>query len=119
MTINTAITEVQAICPHAYPDETVTRWLSELDGKLREEVVKDTSEPVKYIWPEDADTSLLADHPHDDIYPAYILAMVDLCNRDTVRYANDMQVFNQKKEDYACWYRRTHKSASYSGWITL
>lgn len=106
-TVNTVLAEVHQVRPDVYGDELLTSWLSELDGKLSTELLK-MEAPVQYSYPDDGETELLVPHPYDNLYVLYLIAMMDLYNREIDLYQNDMQVFNRAWSEYASQYRRTH-----------
>lgn len=114
-TISEVIAQTQAVRPDLYTDEQITGWLSELDGQLSVELLK--TDPVSYSWPEDANTSLLVPHPYDRLYHLYVIAMIDLYNRETELYANDMAVFNSAMQEYRSYYRRTNRPAADGNWF--
>jgi len=112
MTIREAIDRVDAIKPNAFTRFDKINWLNELDGKIFEEVIKthEGAPAAHYAYTEDTDgmTELLASAPYDDVYPAWLEAMIDLKNREIVSYNNSMAVFNAKYADFVNWYNRTH-----------
>ena len=114
-TISEVIAQTQAVRPDLYTDEQITGWLSELDGQLSVELLK--TEPVAYKWPEDAGKELLVLHPYDRMYHLYVIAMIDLYNREADLYANDMAVFNSALQEYRSYYRRTNRPAPDGNWF--
>ena len=75
------------------------------------------TEPASYSWPEDAGTELLVPHPYDRLYHLYVIAMIDLYNRETDLYTNDMAVFNSAMQEYRSYYRRTNRPAADGNWF--
>lgn len=114
-TISEVIAQTQAVRPDLYTDEQITGWLSELDGQLSVELLK--TEPVAYKWPEDAGKELLVPHPYDRMYHLYVIAMIDLYNREADLYANDMAVFNSALQEYRSYYRRTNRPDPDGNWF--
>lgn len=114
-TISEVINQTQAVRPDLYTDEQMTAWLSELDGQIAAELLG--KEPVAYSWPEDAGAQLLVPHPYDRLYHLYIISMIDLYNRETDLYANDMAVFNAAMQEYRSYYRRTNRPAAEGNWF--
>lgn len=107
MTVNTAIMRADELRPNAYSESEKTAWLSELDGKISLEIFK--AEPqTRYTYSQDADRELLVSHPHEDIYPLYIAAMVDFYNQDVSSYQNAMSMFNNRYDIFAKWYQRSN-----------
>ena len=113
MTVMDAITQLQAIKPNQYDDETVIRWLSDLDGMLYREVVRDheNSEDIAHgpYDPEaDMDTELMVQAPYSDIYIKYLSAQVDFNNAEYQRFNNSMVMFNMAFMAFADWYNRNN-----------
>jgi hypothetical protein len=135
MTIGQAVERADALKPNHYTDADKRAWLSALDGRIFEELVKthdtDNGEgsagdgpsagggpsagdgpsaggfaPYGADAPED--TVLLAPPPYDEVYTAWLLARVDLYNAELERYNNSAMLFNVLYADLAAWYNRTH-----------
>ena len=96
MTIEEAIELCDRMKPNHYEKDDKLRWLSELDGRIRIEIL-DTheggpSEPFSaYDENTPMDTELLAVPPYDGLYLHYLGAQVDYYNAE-----------------YADWYNRSH-----------
>lgn len=114
MTVSEAIMEVDKLRPNAYSEDVKVRWLSELDGKIALEVCKSKDVPL-YKYPNDCDRELLVAHPHSDIYPLYLVAMIDFYNQDIGSYQNVMSMFNNNYDIFAKWYQRTQVPKSNGG----
>ena len=89
MTINKAMERASRLRSDPYDDETKAGWLLELEGRIREEVVKAhegavAGEPVR-AFPE------------------------DLHNGEADRYANSARVFNSALDAWAQAYPRRHR----------
>lgn len=115
MTILQAITQTQAVKPHQYDEETVVRWLSDLDGKIYHEYVKGYEVPEgveithgPYDPEEDMDTVLLVPDPYSNIYVQYLCAQVDYYNGEMDRYNNGMVMYNIALSEFVDYYNRTH-----------
>ena len=107
MKINEAIMEADDMRPNVYDEETKVKWLENLDGKISQEVMQNKTVP-DYEYSRDGETELLVSKPHDDIYPLYLVAMIDYNNGDTDFAVNSMNLFNQRYEVFAKWYIRNH-----------
>lgn len=107
MKINKAIMYADDLRPNAFDDDVKVMWLSELDGKIEREVFK-SEKTVPYVLPVDGEKELLVKHPHSDIYPLYIVAMIDFYNNDIDKYQNAMVIFNSKYDIFAKWYQRNN-----------
>lgn len=113
MTISEAITQLQAVKENQYDDETLVRWISDLEGILYEDVVKnhEGSEDVqhgRYSVDTDMDTVLMVPEPYSDIYIKYLMAQVDYHNAEMQRYTNSMIMYNVALDAFASWYNRNN-----------
>lgn len=113
-TVNKVIEYVDRVKPNAYGEEEKYRWLSELDGMVRR-VVMQEPEVSPYRYPDDGDTELLVPYPFNEVYPLYMMAMIDLHNKEYAAYNNSVMTFNTKLDEYKKAYIREHlpKSAGY------
>lgn len=115
MTIQEALTRADALRPNKISRSEKLRWLSDLDGKIRHEII-DTHEGgpeepfAGYTEQTSVQTELLAAAPYDDLYIKYLFAQIDLTNRELANYNNSVQVFDAAYTDYRNWYNRTHMS---------
>lgn len=114
MKIIDAITQLQAIKPNQYDDDTIVRWLSDLDGIIYEEVIKWHESEAEiahgpYDPKTDMDTTLMVSEPYTDVYIKYLSAQVDYYNAELARYNNSMIMYNVALSSFADWYNRKHK----------
>lgn len=98
MTIADVITAVSHVKPHQYSDEVVARWISELEGRVWEDVYAEyTDAPAKPALPyrsaSDTLAKLLIPFPHDGLYIKWVCSQIDYFNADYDRYANSAQMF--------------------------
>ena len=107
MTISEAISQTRKLSGNAVDDNTMCRWLSELDGRLMLDFYKG-SEWMAYALPQDADHELLVPFPWDELYVHYLEAMVYYSNGEFERYRNSYEMYNKKELDFRQWYARTH-----------
>ena len=105
MTLREAITLADALAPNAVARELKIHWLSELDGRVEQEVHSpDKASGFKGYTPETSeDTVLKIPYPYDSIYPIWIKMHVDRVNGEMQKY-NDGTVLCDEKLDA---YRRT------------
>ena len=113
MTISEAITQLQAVKENQYDDETLVRWISDLEGTLYEDIVKnhESSEDIphgRYSVDTDMDTVLMVPEPYSDIYIKYLMAQVDYHNAEMQRYTNSMIMYNVALDAFAGWYNRNN-----------
>lgn len=72
-------------------------WLSELDWKIYEELLKKRYDIQfnGYTSGTSTSTELLAPEAFSEIYPAYLIMKTDYMNAETGRYNNSASVFNR------------------------
>ncbi|NCB34613.1 MAG: hypothetical protein EOM58_01065 [Clostridia bacterium] len=115
MKVSEAISQANGLRDNTLSDEQKAAWLFNLDGEVSEIVGEDA--PAN-SWPE-TDAELLMPAPHDDIYPLYLVAMIDYYNQESTLYANDMQVFNSAMNNARAWWRRHHRPDSKEYWKVM
>lgn len=113
MTIIDAINRVDAIKPNTYNPEEKIRWLSKLDGLIKEKIIDthEGSENVSFTgYDENTElqTELLVPHPFDDIYIHYLEMKIDYTNGEYKKYNNSASVYNAAYQEYARHYNREH-----------
>lgn len=110
MKIQEAIDYLDEVKPNQYPFEIKLQWLSELDARLYEDIIKTHEGDVPEVtFPyTDSQTELLAPFPHTCIYADWMRAKIDDANGETARYQNSMIMFNAEYEEFARWYNSTH-----------
>lgn len=113
MTVPEVLMEIGRVKPHQYTPDTLTRWLSELDGRVWEDLLSNyLPEEQKPAFPYsggDALTQLLIPFPHDDIYIKWLTAQIDFHNGDFERYNNAMMMWQEQYQGYLDSYTRSHK----------
>lgn len=125
MTLAELIAYVDKIRPNAYDKDIMTGWLNTIERRVYEEVVKralpdDITSFEEYMNPpeiphgpynydEDAETTLLVDDPHKDVYVTYILSQMDYANAEIDRYNMDVSMHQAAWDEYAAEYRRNHR----------
>lgn len=123
MTIQEAITIIDQRKPSAYSTDDKVRWLSTLDGRVYEEIIKqhdnyeeDGDNPFSGYTASDLTEEMLIAYPYEDIYIDWLTAQIDLANADIGRYNNAIIAFNTQYTDYSNWYRRNHMPKQTIGW---
>ena len=117
MTIIEAINRVDTIKPNSYGQTEKIRWLSELDGIIKNEIF-DTHEGGENIsfsgYTEDTalDTVLLVPAPYDDIYIHYMEMRIDYANNEYGKYNNSMVMYNTAYSAFERYYNRNHMPIS-------
>lgn len=99
MTVIEAINFADEQRPNAYDTLTKILWLSELDGRIRKELL-DTheggpEEPFEgYDSLDDQNRALLAPHPYDSIYLYWLYTKIDFMNGETARFNSSALMYN-------------------------
>lgn len=104
------ISRVDDMEPNLYTPEQKLKWLSILDGKVYEEVIR-PCEPradgfAEYV---NGDEELLIPFPYGyDCYYFYLQAMIAAENSETQRYNKRIVMFNNAYTEFINWYNRNH-----------
>ena len=111
------IDRVDLMEPNQYSPEQKLHWLSTLDGKLFEELVRPRHPEREKIRPyETGQEELLIAFPYgEDIYYNYLQAMIAAENSETQRYNRRMTMFNSVMTEFVNWYNRTNEPVSREG----
>ena len=113
MTISEALARAKAVKPNTYSDTDMIRWLSTLDGFIKEHII-DTHEGGDDIvfngYDENTSlaTELIVPAPHDHIYVHWLEAQIDYANDEYDRYENTMGMYNTAYDNFKNYYNRTH-----------
>ena len=98
--------------PNAFSSEMKTQWVNEIEGMVQLNVMLlAQADAVQYSYAANGETELLAKFPHDKIYWAYLIAMIDFAAGDIRRYNNDMALFNERWSEYMRWYANVYRPA--------
>lgn len=114
MTIKECIDLVDNVKPNQYSIEDKVRWLSFLDAKIINDILKthddyDSDYDLFDGYSSDRlDTKLIADFPYDRLYEAYLKMKVDEENGETARYNNSAIMFNSYLMEYKKHYNKYH-----------
>lgn len=100
---------------YTYPQKLI--WVKALDGmiwnkiKLYEGELSDREpDPDAYTEDQMETTELLLTDPYTEIYTWYIFAMIDVNNGETMRYENDIAMYNTLLNDFTAAYTRDSKA---------
>lgn len=112
MTISDVVLEIGRIKPHSYTEDTLRRWLSELDGKVWEDLMchylpADEKPSLPYAA-DDTLAALLIPFPHEDVYIKFLGAQIDFHNGDVERYNNSMMMFTEQYQTFVDSFTRSH-----------
>lgn len=113
MTIYDVIKSVDLLKPNTFSDADKVAWLTRLDQMLVRTVinshVRDEDMELPQYAPEaDMDTELLAPVPHDQMYPYWMMAQMDLAHSDIDHYNINITMFNEHLNAYSAEYTRHH-----------
>ena len=117
MTIIGAITRVDTVKPNTYSQIDKVKWLSELDGIIKAEII-DTHEGGEdvafsgYTEYTDLDTKLLVPAPYDEVYIRYLEMQIDYANNEYGKYNNSMMMYNSAFAAFEKHYNREHMPIS-------
>lgn len=112
MTLKNLLRFVDDIKPNAFSDEAKTVWVNECEGLVQTEVMLLAVEDViAYTYDQNQETTLLVKPPHDKLYWAYLISMIDFANGEYNKYQNSMEMFNTYMGEYMRWYARTYRPA--------
>lgn len=113
MRVRAAIDMANKMKPNSFPDEIMTRWLNECEGRVQVEIHQIQPENVlNYEIPGDDETVMIVPYPFDRLYWLYLLAMIDYANGEYNNYQNAMQAVNAAFAEYHAWYMRNrHRCA--------
>ena len=113
MTINEAISSLDALKHNTYTRSDKVTWLSRLDHRIQQEIL-DTHEASACMgFPgdtddTDGDTELLVPAPYDEVYLRWMEAQIDYHNGEYGKYNNSITMYNQAYAAYRNYYNRTH-----------
>ena len=111
MTIIEAINKIDTLKPNSYTQLDKIKWLSELDGTIKIEII-DTHEGGRDIIFEGYDdntninTKLLVSAPHEDIYIKWLESKIDYNNAEYGKYNNSSIAFNSAYSAFERYYNR-------------
>jgi hypothetical protein len=117
MTIIEAITRVDTVKPNTYSQTEKIKWLSELDGIIKAEII-DTHEGGEnvafsgYTAETDLNTKLLVPAPYDEVYVRYLEMQIDYANNEYGKYNNSMVMYNSVYTAFEKYYNRDHMPIS-------
>ncbi len=115
MTINEAITEVDALKANMYGRAEKIRWLSRLDWRIYNEIIatheyNDDEDEIEYegYTEDDNETELLAAEPYDEMYVHWLSAQIDRSNMEYDSFNNSNAMFEAVFSAYRNFYNAEH-----------
>ena len=117
MTIIEAINRTDSVKPNAYSQQEKVRWLSTLDGTVKNEII-DTHEGTEeiifsgYNDETPLNTELLIPAPYEDVYIRYLEMQIDYANGEYGKYNNSAAAYNTAFSAFEKYYNREHMPRS-------
>jgi hypothetical protein len=138
-----AITEANELGPNPYGNDLKLRWLRDLDGRIRRELMERREAPKTGEYEDgfsvsesetfgsggsasqtspdeafaDTEAVLLVPEPWArDVYVNYLLSRVAQADAEAERYNLYAAFFNMAYGEYAAWYNRTAPLPRRGGW---
>ena len=110
MKIIEAIQKVDALKPNNYGPEEKVKWLSTLDGIIKNEII-DTHEGANKVEfngydMDSLEKELIVPAPYDDIYIKWLEAQIDYNNGEIGKYSNSMTMYNTAYSAFERYYNR-------------
>ena len=109
MTVNDIIAAVDLREPNSYTRAEKLRWLSALDGRIEDEVLKthEGYEPGERMREySTGEEELLIPFPYcEGVYTHYLIAMIAAANAETARYNQQIALYNAA---YSQWWNAYH-----------
>lgn len=116
MTPASMIDRLDAMLPNGYGPDDKLEWLTEIDGRVKNEILathelgdgEEMPEAIDYNGSNMDSVELLIDKPYTDVYLYWLQSKVHYFNQETNHYNNAMTMFNTAWTTYANHHRRTH-----------
>lgn len=112
MKVAEMIASIDQLRQNQYDTEQKTRWLSEVEGMIIDEVINmaegNEREFSEYRYETDADVSLVLPARFCDIYEHYVKAKIEFYDEEMNQYNNEVAAYQAAYQQFAAWYRRTH-----------
>lgn len=115
MTVKECIDKVDSVKPNQYSIEEKVDWLSFLDRKIIEDVLKthEDYDPKYDTFPgysaDKLADGMIVEAPYDSIYVAFLKMKIDEENGETTRYNNSATLYNSYLTEYKKHYNKHHK----------
>lgn len=109
-----AINMIDALVPNSYTQEDKIRWLSNLDGTIKKNIIDkfvggDEVTFEGYTAETPLETELLVPAPYDmTVYSYWLQAQIDYWNQELSKYNNSITLYNTAYTEFERWYIRNH-----------
>lgn len=107
MKVRNVLDQVNEVKPNTFSDARLMDFLNEAEAMIWTEVLD--NDPANYrtlTLPSDNETDLIANPPYSKLYGAYIQAMIDFQNEESISYQNNMAMFNSVFLEYKKYMQR-------------
>lgn len=112
MNITEIITSVDELRPNGYDIAQKTRWLSEIEGMIVDEILNMAEDNELafdgYRYERDAEKDTLLPDRFTDIYIHYLKAKIEMNDDELTQYNKEVMVYQAAYDQFAAWYRRNH-----------
>ena len=116
MTPKTIIEDLDSMMPNAYTTADKLRWLTELDGRVMQEIFamhelndgEELPEWNEYTEDDMETAELFIPAPYTEVYFYWLQSKIHYLNQEFNYYQNTHSMFNSAWNAYANFYRRTH-----------
>ena len=106
------ISEVDQLRPNQYNNDQKTRWNSEIEGMIVDEILNmaegNEIEFSGYEYALDSEKELMLPDRFCDIYEHYLKAKIEFYDEETDIYNNEVAAYQNAYNQYAAWYRRNY-----------
>ena len=107
MTVKSFLELTDALTPDEVDPILRLRWLEEIEGRVRVELLGEDPAGLSEINRETSpDTVLAAPAPYDRLYWLHHLAMCNCLAGDSARYENAAAMFNEAYASFGRWLKR-------------
>lgn len=107
MTVQAVFDQLYELRPAGYDESGLLARLTELENTIATEVHFEEGP----IAPLTRNSTLRVGGSYGSLYLYYLLAQIDLNDMEEARYAADAAMYADRYQEYAAWYRRTHRPA--------
>ena len=112
MKVAEIITNVGQLRQNDYDLEQKTRWLSEVEGTIIDEIHNmaegNDEDFTGYRYELDSEKETKLPDRFTDIYIHYIKAKIEFYDGETEQYNSEVAAYQSSYDQYAAWYRRNH-----------
>ena len=113
MKVRQVLDQVNEVKPNTFSDSRLMDFLNEVEAMIWVEILDNDPDNYKTLaLPDDYDEELIAGPPYSKLYGAYIQAMIDFQNEESISYQNNMAMFNSVWLEYKKFMQRKEAAAN-------